>query len=298
MAKSVDMKLESQIAMYLEFVAAANTESTAEAYRSRLSRYVKFVDSRRVTKDLLRAWYNSMLDEGLAKRHVVLCRRTVRAMYNWLIENELAASNPVIPVKDCTPIRIVRPVITLEEHERIIVIADKDDDDIWPYAVRCGWDTGLRLSDVAGLRWECVLWDERGIRTVPRKTKRFGKVVEIPLPDSFLAFLAAEHLKQGRPATGLICEHMALAYNTNHTWLVHHFSRIATKAAVLKTFHCYRHAFVTRNLARGLSAEMISTMTGQTVEQVMEYAHLTLEQKRAAMGLEPTKLEYELRNSA
>lgn len=282
------MSLDEQVAMYLEYTAARNTESTLAAYTHRLARFQRFIHGRRVTKELVRLWYIDMKREGLSNSTIVWCRRAVRAMYNYMLENEIIASNPVVRVEDATPVQVIRPVITLEEQKRILVKADScDDEEVWPYAVRCGWETGLRISDVSLLRWSSIKWEERGISTIPLKTKRFGKIVEVPIGDEFFDWLRASWLKQGQPEFGFVSERMASLYQASESATSSLFVRLAARAKVFKSFHSYRHSRISRWIAQGVSPAIISTCSGQTVEQVMSYCHLTLSDKRAAMGLSP-----------
>jgi integrase len=106
--------------------------------------------------------------------------------------------------------------------------------------------------------------------------------VEIPVSDAFLALLEKQVLLAG--ASHYVAPKMAFMYDVvdRHKTLSMQFIRIAEKArAHGKSFHCYRHAFVSRMLTAGVSAEMVSTMTGQTLKQVMEYLHVSLEDKHA-----------------
>lgn len=280
------MTLESQVSMYLEYVQANTEPITHRNYGDRIRRFTTFVKGRRVTREVVLAWYNSMLNESISKTHVMLVRAAVRRMYNWLVENEIVATNPILPLRAGPVVRVERPVITFDEHQRILVAADDhEDDDIWPYAVRCAWDTGLRISDVAGLKWEGVSFQEHGIRTIPRKTKRFNKAVEIPLSDEFLLFLEKMFLAQGRPSSGHVSPRMHMFYEARDNHLSDVFtSRICRDAGVVgKSFHSYRHAYCSRMLAAGVPAEVLVTCTGQTIEQLMQYVHLDLTAKRKIM---------------
>ena len=280
------MALEELIKVYLEFVAAKNTETTLNMYRDRLNRLKRFAGVRRVTKELIREWQQSMLSEpGLSHNTVYQTIAAARRMYAWLVENEMMANNPVGKCRDLTIAKVDRPVITAEEHARIVFEADRhEDDDVWPYAVRCGWETGLRLSDVSLLDWKDILWNEQGLRATPLKTKRFRKVVEIPASPKLMLFFKKEWERQGCPLQGSISPMMSARYRANHRLVSSAFVELAAKANVCKSYHCYRHGFISRCIASGVSPAVVATMSGQTIKQVMEYVHLSLDEKRSAMA--------------
>jgi integrase len=155
-------------------------------------------------------------------------------------------------------------------------------DGYWRYGVICAWHTGLRLSDVALMKTNRLNLDKRVIDMTPLKTRRFNKRVLIPIADPLLKQLRMMDL------TGeYVAPPMAVHYQFDqHKTLSMQFIRLARKAGVIgKSFHCFRHTFVTRLLEGGASAELISTITGQTVDQVMSYAHPSIDSKREAMGI-------------
>jgi integrase len=279
------MNLPDTIAEYLEFVAANNEVGTHEAYTQRLQRFQDWVKGRRVTAPLMRKYHIDLLNTGLSRRTVVLYRRAVRTFYTWAVENDYTKVNPVGRVRQIAPAKVERPTFTEDEYQRILEQAAKQEDEFWPYAVRCAWETGLRLGDVAELERSNVDYQEHAIHAEPRKTKRFGKTVSIPISADLVTEVQKQCLISGN--SQFVASKMAFLYSIDrHKTLSMQFIRLAEKSRVFgKSFHCFRHSFVTRLLARGVSAEIISTMTGQTLAQVMGYAHLSLADKRKALGI-------------
>lgn len=292
------MKLADAISLFLEYVAAHNTEATLEAYTHRLEKFSQFAGRQKVKRALVLEWVNRLLSvEGLSKRTAVHYRRTVRTFYAWLVENELEATNPVGRSGRLHPSSAPKPTFDADEYRRLLETAR--DTDFWEYGCRLAWDTGLRLSDVAEMEWartpesHGIQFGAKCVRWMPRKTRRFEKVVEIPLTDETLALL--ERMKLAAGASQFVSPWMAAQYAADrHKTLSMQFIRLARKAIVFKSFHSFRHTFVTRMISKNMNPAMIAAMTGHSLAQIMNYAHPTIETKRAAMRLdqasEPTNL--------
>lgn len=183
-----------------------------------------------------------------------------------------------------------RELFTPGELDRIQEVANKDiypADGIesdWATAVKIARATALRLGDVATLRWDSVLIEEKGIRLEPHKTKRHGKVSEVPLPDEIVDLLAKRRLAV---LSEYVIPLFAAEYISNgHNTLSKNFLALAKRAGVLKkSFHQIRATKITEWLAKGVTAEVISQITGQSIYQVMKYAKLSMADKRRMLGL-------------
>lgn len=284
------MTFADQIDAYLKHVQATNAPATLENYTQRLHRFEAFARGRRITKSLCQQYYLYLrLEEKLSARTVVLYRRCVRTFFNWLVDHEMAKANPVTKLEKVVVTKTERPTFTIEELGRIRAKADTD----WSYAIECAYETGLRLGDVAMLRWTDILVEQRGISRVPNKTKRFEKKVEIPISEPFLQKLTEMMVAAGD--NPFVCPWMAAQYQSDgHKTLSSQFIRLCAKANVFgKSFHCLRHTRITKWLKEGVRPEIISTMTGQTLQQVMEYVHLSLDDKRLAMAQNTQSTHYE-----
>lgn len=278
------MKLRESIPLFLAHVEAHNEEATLEAYTQRLNKFAAFVGRRGVKRTVVNEWIQHLRNvEQLSKRTVVHYRRTLRTLYGWLVENEFESKNPVGKASKLHPSSAPKPIFEVAECDRLVAAAGETE--FWEYGCRMGYDTGLRLSDVAEMRWTAVNVASKSVKLMPRKTKRYEKVVEIPLSDVTMALLEKMRLAAG--ASPFVSPWMAAQYAADrHKTLSMQFIRLARKAHVFdKSYHCYRHTFVTRMLAANVNPAVIASMTGQSLAQIMAYAHPTLETKRAAMGM-------------
>jgi integrase len=276
------MRLEESIPIFLEHVSAHNAEGTLEAYTQRLEKFRQFVGRRGVTRRVALEWINHLLSvERLSKRTVAHYRRTVRTFYAWLVENEFEKQNPVSKGSKLHPSSAPKPTFSDDEVARLLATAR--DTEFWEYGCRMGYDTGLRLSDVAEMEWQSVNFTTHSVKLMPRKTKRFEKIVEIPLSQATMDLL--DKMKLAAGASQFVAPWMAMQFAADrHRTLSMQFIRLAHKALVFKSYHCYRHTFVTRMLAANVHPALIASMTGHSLAQIMNYAHPTLETKRAAMA--------------
>lgn len=276
------MKLDDSIPIYLAHVAAENEEGTLEAYTLRLEKFRQFIGRRKVSRTIVLEWIRHLLTvERLSKRTVAHYRRTVRGFYAYLVENEFEKVNPVSKGSRINPSSAPKEAFDDEEYLRLLNAAA--DTEFWDYAIRLGYDTGLRLSDVAELEWSSVNFATRSVKLMPRKTKRYEKVVEIPLTESTMHVL--EKMKLAAGGSQFVAPWMAAQFAADrHKTLSMQFIRLARKAHVFKSYHSFRHTFVTRMLAANVHPAIIASMTGQSLGQIMTYSHPSLETKRAAMA--------------
>ena len=287
-SERVRCRLDDLIEIYLSSVEANLSESTLKAYRTRLKRFQRFVNGRVVTKELADEWCRAIRQEpGISPNTAAETIATVRRFCFWLVEEEFIAVNPVRMMPRFSRVKIDRPMITQEEHAEIVKEADRqDDDNVWAYAVRCGWETGLPLSDVALLQWSGVLWEVGGIRVRPRQTSRFGKVCEMRVSDEFMGFLKLEWLNHSCPTDAFVSPMLALKYRASPRQVSASFVSLAARAKVCKTFKAYRDGFIARCIPNGLGV-IAAQLAGIPMSRYTEHVHFTMLELRRAMGLEP-----------
>lgn len=283
------MKLRESIPLFLAHVEAHNEEATLEAYTQRLNKFAAFVGRRGVKRTLVNEWIQHLRnDEQLSKRTVVHYRRTLCTLYGWLVENEFESKNPVSKPLSLPVTHAPKVPFTDEELSRLL--AQAAGHEFWEYGIMFGNETGLRLSDVALMRWGNsnqlgIDFTRKAVRWMPKKTKRYEKFVEIPLGEPCLAML--ERMKLAAGTSEFVAPWMAKQFQADaHRTLSMQFIRLAAKAHVYdKSFHNLRATFVTRCLQANISPAMVASFTGHSLSEIMTYATFSLETKRAAMGL-------------
>ena len=191
--------------------------------------------------------------------------------------------------------------------EELKIICEKATGD-WRYMVGIGIFTGLRLTDVAHLRWENMT---DVITVTPQKVKRrkTGKRGEIKIPlHRMLAILVDElKAKRGDNPTGFLFPAMVAAYAKSRQSVSQAFCDflkdecgIVTTAgkdedsprkrrASVKGFHSLRHSFVSMCGASGVPQHTAQMLVGHAnAAMTQSYSHSTAAQALEAINLLPS----------
>ena len=261
----------------------------------------------RMALDLWLAWAGNLLPENLTVNNLNdfigfmekrdNCHRSirfrlwvVRKFYEWMVDEKFVPDE-VMDVfisrrmRRLTVIKKTKSIITLAEHQAILKeINRKPGTAYWRCAVMLGWHCGLRISDVCMIRWENINWESEAIELTPKKTRRFGKQVTIPMDEELGEFLLK--LKaQPYYTSPFIIPYMAGQYANGYRNVIQKaFCYLTLKAGVDRSFHCYRHAFVSKLVNAGIEPIVICSMTGQSLNQIADYAHVSVEAQRDALA--------------
>lgn len=288
------MKLEDQCCHFLDDICEGLAKRSRIRYRMALNDVVAMLGSRdpnSLTTPDIRAWIDRelvKLSPKTTKFHLMVFLRYIR----WLSDRGMIAPDKeeIFAPRKLQRLNIINPpkhAILEEEHEALLAeIRRGQCYPWWLTACLMAWHLGLRVSDVAMSRWTNVDLT-RGIYTeCPQKTRRLGKMVTIPMDPQLRDWLATLQERPYYPSPFIIPDMMGY-YTVNPSKLNHQFTKITTAAKVnpLTTFHSYRHAFVSRLLDAGIEPIVIASMTGQTVKQIEEYAHISIEAKARALRL-------------
>ncbi len=161
-----------------------------------------------------------------------------------------------------------------------------------------GLFTGMRLGDVVNLRWDCLDFDRGLARVIPKKTERYGKVVEVPLRGELIGLLRehqqnngsefvfpkerAEHAANASNLTGRIQRFFETCGIQTTEEPKHGHRR---RAIVRVGFHSLRHSFVSLCAKAGAPLHIIQKLVGHGNPMLTAdvYTHVDSEQRRAAI---------------
>lgn len=279
------------IQSYLQEIEGTLSPATVKQYRERLERFETWLLGRKLDRKWNRAsvvaFLKDLTEQAYGRASIREHKAAISAFYTWLVENEVIASNPVRSMAlgryrsnkktdDC--------VFTPEEYEKVKAACRgrKLRFDFWEGATVVGWNTGLRLGDVASLEWGAVNFSEEKIDIIPNKTKRFQKRVEIPMTAEL-----HQHLQKIYPEriSGHVFPAMHRQYvESGAKHLSQQFTRICESAGVFdKSFHGLRHALASRLLTAGTPLNVISGITGHTIPVLDRYSHAAFGDKVKAM---------------
>ena len=277
--------------------------ATVSAYTNEARKFVKWaaanhpeaVDMNDITESIARQYGDWMASVFLASTHKG-GRLILSHVWNVMAKRYRIKANPwraVEAVKgDCS----VRRDLTREELAKIAETLPGE----YRTAFFVGCFTGLRLSDVANLTWECINLDAGEIALRPIKTARTsGRWVHIPIVPEFRAVLSAVPAARRH---GLVMPEMARKYAVARTNLSADFVNMFTKAGIVTRtggkgkpphadggkpartnggkgkparnvvgFHSLRHTFVSIAANAGIPFALVQSIVGHSAAKMSEH---------------------------
>lgn len=267
---------------FVESQTSLLSENTLEGYRAAADSFIRYAGTKAITPTLVDDWSKSLIKQGKKRVTVNKYRNGIKAFIDWKIRNGTwDKPNPVFQWKYVAPNSPPREAFTDAEYQKLIT-SKHVAGTWWEPVIVVAWNTGLRLSDVCMLEWRSVDVARQCIKVTPIKTKNVGKVVEIPLSTH-----AMEVINSRPKDTRYVITEAAVHYRTDrHKTISSLFGRILKYAGIEgKSFHSFRHSFVTRHLEAGANPAVLATITGHSLNTLMNYCHVSLDTKRSALKL-------------
>ena len=162
-----------------------------------------------------------------------------------------------------------REPFTEFEFKRLVNALNKDGKMFWEFAVRLSWEIGLRLGDICNLEFDSfakpghiIVWTDKRDRriAVPISKEIEELVTRIPLTSDKYLFPKERALNLDPKKRAILSVY---------------FKRLAERQSIKdKTFHCLRHACITRWAKEGKSLESIGKHVGHASTKTTEgYVH-------------------------
>lgn len=138
----------------------------------------------------------------------------------------------------------------------------RDLDGFWKFAVRIGFETGLRLGDICQLEWSCFDREGEVIVWTDKRDRR----VAVPISDELAHMLTLIPMQDARY---LFPEERAIHLDpSKRAALSVRFKRLCQRNDIEdKSFHCLRHGFVQSHREHGATWEQIATAIGHACEE-------------------------------
>jgi len=274
-------------------------DSSRATYRTMAESFLSWCDRRGVRlMDLTPALISEYMGEAMAENSNGVINGRVnmlRAFFTWAVARKLMESNPcqraLLPrLQAAKPEKVA---FTEPEYRRVLAELERGEEGgyepYWPTATRLGWHTGLRMGDVACLSWPQVNLAAGLITVNPRKRQASGQRLEIPIEPELFEHLSAVPLN---PPCERVLPGMCWQFGDNRARLSSRFALACERAGLPNhSYHSLRHGFVTRLLNAGIDSVLISSMTGQSIEQIRSYAHVSPAAKAAALAASRTNAQ-------
>lgn len=240
---------------------------------------------------------NNMISKGYATTSMTQTRITLHTMFSAAVENDIIIKNPVTKNVKCPKKKKKDTrVLTIEEQERFLEVA-KTSSYYRQYQVIL--QTGLRIGELIGLKWEDVDFSSRtisiqrsvkfhtqdkftvsepkslaGYRTIPLTQLAYDILMDIKKERKKKTLINIEFKdyvflnKNGRPTTNIV-------YNNA-------LRKICKRAEIEKfSVHTLRHTFATRCIEANMRPKTLQEILGHSnISVTMDlYVHVTEESK-------------------
>lgn len=271
---------------YLEFLAGTITVSTAETRRTQLAhffRHFKGVQPRELDGTAMAGWLEFELKTLQLNPNTVIGHvKEARRFLEWCKGQGLILINPAAGLPKIRRAQVRKVPFTTEQYVKVLAYIQRADvEPYWHTAVVVAWHTGLRLSDVAAVAWANVDFDAWIVRSYPKKKESLREILYIPIEPELQQLLSRLVVEQ---STDWVNPRFKAMYDGYRTKLAAEFRTICDACLLPDhSFHSFRHGLVTRLIDAGVDPVTICSITGHSLDQLQEYAHVGIDAKRRAM---------------
>ncbi|QQL44844.1 tyrosine-type recombinase/integrase [Sulfuriroseicoccus oceanibius] len=236
----------------------------------------------KLTEAHISAALDKMLDDGKKRGSINQSLSELRRVMTDAHARGICSRNPAKLVKSLPMTdKSIKGAFTRDEIERILALADDEMRGIVLFATY----TGLRLADVIALHSDMI--DGEGVLIVtPKKTRRFGKTVAIPLAAPVKAWVADKAGELFPEAGSKKPEQTSRNFNSLMKQAgVPREITLPNRATAKRTFHSLRVTFVSWLAAGGVAAEGRMQLAGHSSEAIHQlYNRTELEQLKQAIA--------------
>jgi integrase/recombinase XerC len=230
----------------------------------------------RVAEHDIRRFIARLHRQGLGARSIQRLLSAVRSFYRWLMREGLASQNPAAQVRAPRTARKLPGTLDADAVARLLDIRDDS-----PLAVRdkaimeLFYSSGLRLSELAGLRWDQVDVAS-GLITV---TGKGNKTRVVPLGSYAAAALAAWNRVRGQfagfeePAVFVSNRGQPISVRTIQSRIKHWARRQGLPQRIYP--HLLRHSFASHMLESSGDLRAVQELLGHAdISTTQVYTHL------------------------
>lgn len=224
------------------------------------------------------------LSAGSIKKYRVV----ISSVFNAAINDAIIIRNPVTRAKlpdACYDPPNERKAFTMEE---LALLCEKMPDP-WPSVIRLTYLAGgLRMADVCTLRWDAVNFSANEITILPRKTRKTGKKLLIPMSPPLRSLLLDLPADSEYVFPSLAHDFATARYIPSATFVkwvkklgIAQTAQSAARSFSQLSFHSIRHTVVTQLRAAGIVApDVVRSIVGHSSEQVERgYFHAPAEKR-------------------
>jgi integrase/recombinase XerD len=261
--------------------------NTMLAYRRDLEKFVEFLGSRKVSPiaatrsdivDFLSSLYSRGLDSRSVARHLV----TIRNFYRFCLGDGLITDDPAANIESPKIYRTLPHFLSVTEVDRLLAqpnvstavgLRDKA-------MVELMYSTGLRVSELCGLRASDIQMDEGSLRCIGKGNKERIVPVGRRALDAVGVYL---HDSRPKLLRDRVSPYLFLGQHGNRVHRIqfwHLLKEYGRKAGLRESLnpHMLRHSFATHLLDRGADLRSVQLMLGHAdISTTQIYTHVVEE---------------------
>lgn len=226
---------------------------------------VKYMDE--VTPELAFDYLCSKCPDTTNGKNFNNIKSALNAVFRLTLLDSGMQESPFAKIPNRSLASIHQRPFTEEEFQKIYMAAEEP----WKTAVMIAYFTGLRQKDVFLLRWDQIQGDV--LTTVPAKTARFGRAVQIPIHPQ-LSEVLQQLPHKGERVLG------AWKYDPESVSFRRAFGSLLRKLDIRDNIHgkvvfnSLRDSFITRCDAAGVPRHAIRGIVGHTEDNMTDlYSH-------------------------
>jgi len=274
------LTVKGYLEQWLQGYAAANTTiRTQQGYREKARYLIEGLGAtliQQLRPQQISRLYADMLGKGLSPTTIVHVHRLLREALHHAEQQDLIARNPADRVK---PPRMVRPEVKVWNDEQLRRFLDAAKDDLYRDWYVLALLTGMRRSELAGLRWPNVDTEKARLAVVETPQQVVGTCMVVGRPKTAKSrrsvALDADAIAVLK---GIRARQKQAALRRGEPWdpeghvlpfypgdVTRRFRQIVRKAGLPPlTLHGLRHQHASALLARGVHAKVVSERLGHS----------------------------------
>jgi integrase/recombinase XerD len=283
------MELEAHVRSFLNYLRVEKglSDNTIQAYRRDMEKFTEFAGKRGLSTanvlrehvvDFLSSLYRQKLDSRSVARHLV----TIRHFFRFSLMEGLVMEDPAATIESPKFRQSLPEFLSVEEVDRLLREPDPNDMiGIRDRAmIELMYSTGLRVSELCGLRISDVTMDPGCLRCIGKGNKERLVPVGRQALDSVQKYLceARPKLQREEISPYLFLNQKGHKVDRIVFWRI--LGQYGRNAGLRKSLtpHMLRHSFATHLLDRGADLRSVQIMLGHSdISTTQIYTHVVEE---------------------
>ena len=278
---------------YLEFEKKASPH-TVEAYRRDLTQFEEFLALSFEINEIseaqhpeLRAWVIDLVDSGLSTTSVNRKIATLRSYYKFLLRSRIISKDPTYKLKG---LKNPRKLPEFVQEDTILAVLDES---VYEPSFEGQRDkmvmeflylTGVRLSELIGLKWSDVNLIEDSVKVLGKRKKERIIPITKGLKQNILLYkkvFEERFSKVGQSDYFIVSNQQKQSYPMMIFRIVRHYLDLFAQTSK-RSPHVLRHTFATHLLNKGADLNAVKDLLGHAnLAATQVYTHNSMEKLKA-----------------